>query len=71
MAKKKAKPAVKTKAWGTPPVQIRLTPDDKALIEEVRTRTGVPSLAAAIRYAIQFWKLHDGALPKKRKEKAQ
>ena len=38
---------------GTNPTQIRLTEDDKSKIEDIRVRFGLPSMAAAIRYAIE------------------
>lgn len=34
------------------PCQIRLTPDDKAAVEAIRKRMGLPSASSAIRYAI-------------------
>ena len=40
-------------ARGTRPTQIRLTEQDKAKVEEVRQRYGLPSSASAIRYAIE------------------
>lgn len=64
MAKKKPTPtegpqgpAVTTrapkKAPGTTPTQVRLTDDDKAVLEAIRVRYGLPSLSAAIRYSAQ------------------
>jgi hypothetical protein len=38
---------------GTTPTQIRLTDEDKAKIEAIRQRFGLPSMAAAIRYAVE------------------
>lgn len=37
---------------GTPATPIRLTAEDKAKVEGIRERMGLPSAAAAIRYAI-------------------
>jgi Arc/MetJ-type ribon-helix-helix transcriptional regulator len=37
----------------TTPTQIRLTDQDKAKIEDIRERFGLPSMASAIRYAVE------------------
>lgn len=36
----------------TTPTQMRLTEDDRAKVREIRERMGLPSDAAAIRYAV-------------------
>jgi hypothetical protein len=38
---------------GTKPTQIRLTDEDRAALAEIRQRFGLPSMASAIRYAIE------------------
>jgi hypothetical protein len=38
---------------GTIPTQIRLTEEDKVKIDEIRERYGLPSMASAIRYAVE------------------
>jgi hypothetical protein len=42
----------KPKAPGTTPTQMRLGDDTKAKIETIRERFGLPSMAAAVRFAV-------------------
>ncbi len=49
MPRKKPAP-VKAKPVGTKPTQVRLTPSDKAKIEYIRERSGLPSLASVLRW---------------------
>jgi hypothetical protein len=56
-------------ASGTPPTQIRLTDSDKAKIEDIRERFGLPSVASAIRYAVET--VHRGIEPRKTTRKSQ
>jgi hypothetical protein len=41
----------------TTPTPIRLTDADKVKLAEIQTRFGLPSLAAAVRYAIETTRL--------------
>lgn len=67
----KTKKAVKP-APGTKPTQIRLTPEDHAAIKTIRTRYGLPSVAAAVRYAVQTTlRAMDGGTRKKNPEKPE
>jgi hypothetical protein len=56
-------------APGTPPTQVRLTAADKAKIEDIRERFGLPSVASAIRYAVET--VHRGIEPRKTTRKSQ
>jgi hypothetical protein len=42
----------KAKAPGTTPTQMRLGNDTKAKIKIIRERFGLPSMASAVRYAV-------------------
>jgi len=48
----KKQPAPKPKPPGTTPTQMRLGDETKAKIEEIRERFGLPSMAAAVRFAV-------------------
>jgi hypothetical protein len=37
----------------TTPTQMRLTDEDRRKIEEIRRRYGLPSLASAVRFAVE------------------
>ncbi len=57
------KAKAKKKPKGTTPTQVRLTAGDKAKIKLIRQRFGLPSMAAAIRYAVET--THRDIPPKK------
>lgn len=50
---------------GTRPTQVRLTDQDKERAERIRDHYGLPSAAAAIRYALQT---ASKKIPKKKEE---
>lgn len=50
----KWKPDDSDKPYGTTPTQIRLTEDDRAAIERIRGRFGLPSVSAAARMAVHL-----------------
>jgi hypothetical protein len=61
VAKKRAQPMPdvtdpKPKVYGTTPTQVRLTDEDKADIEAIRSRFGLPSIASTLRYCVQSTK---------------
>lgn len=60
----------KQPTYGTTPTQIRLTAADREKIAEIQERFGLPSVAAAVRYAVET--VHREIPPKKspRKSKA-
>ena len=54
---------------GTTPTQIRLTEEDKVRIKVIQERFGIPSVAGAIRFAIQYLLgSHPGILPEAKPE---
>lgn len=57
-------------ANSTTPTQIRLTDADKAKIEEIRERFGLPSMAATIRFAVETVHRGDYRPGKKYREKS-
>jgi Arc/MetJ-type ribon-helix-helix transcriptional regulator len=57
------------KHYGTTPIQVRLTDEDKAKVDAIRERFGLPSRAAAIRYAVETVRLTIEPEKKPRKAK--
>jgi hypothetical protein len=53
----------------TPNIVFRLTDDDLALLEEIRVFTGVRTRAEALRYALRYWRRHEGRAAVKPKPK--
>jgi hypothetical protein len=50
----KWKPDDSDKPYGTTPTQIRLTEEDRAAIDRIRGRFGLPSVSAAARMAVHL-----------------
>lgn len=58
----------------TTPTQMRLTESDRAKLESIRERAGLPSLSAAVRHSVDFAYTYWGSLaqgpPKKIRKKS-